>query len=146
MYWANASQLPNASGTPQRGKLRVKICVRALCRPESRPSRNGELAEIASSSGRTGRRRSHTRTARSAPRTPDVNVQREGVVAPGDVLEPFLDSPVVLGVDDVLLAVVRPRVRAGCPQRDAALGSQREQAAPALALRERRRGESLSAA
>ena len=70
MYSANASQLPNASGTPQRGKLLVKICVRALCSPESRPSRNGELAEIASSSGSTGRSRSQTSTARSAPRIP----------------------------------------------------------------------------
>ena len=70
MYSANASQLPNASGTPQRGKLLVKVWVRALCSPESRPSRNGELAEIASSSGSTGRSRSHTSTARSAPRMP----------------------------------------------------------------------------
>ena len=65
-----ARQLPNASGTPQRGKLLVKICERTLCRPTSRPSRNGEFAEIASSDGSTGRRRSHTRTARSAPRMP----------------------------------------------------------------------------
>src|SRR5205807_501621 len=50
-YFANASQLPNASGTPQRGKLLVKIWVRALWSPESWPSRNGELEEIASSSG-----------------------------------------------------------------------------------------------
>ncbi len=55
---------------PQRGKLLVKICVRTDCRPESRPSRKIELAEIASSSGRIGRSRSQTAIARSAPRTP----------------------------------------------------------------------------
>ena len=66
----NACQLPNASGTPQRGNDFVNVCVRAVWRPESRPSTNGELAEIASSSGSTGRSRSHTCTARSAPRTP----------------------------------------------------------------------------
>src|SRR5437660_4738395 len=69
-YEANASQLPNASGIPQRGKLLVKIWLRALCSPESRPSRNGELEETASSSGSSSRRRSHTSTARSAPRIP----------------------------------------------------------------------------
>ena len=43
---------------------------RADWRPESRPSRKGEFADSASSSGSTARRRSHTTTARSAPRTP----------------------------------------------------------------------------
>ena len=47
MYFAKASQLPNASGTPQRGKLLVKVCERALWSPESRPSMNGDEAEIA---------------------------------------------------------------------------------------------------
>ena len=61
---------PNGVGDPQRGKLLVNVWVRALCRPESRPSRNGELAEMASSVGSTGRSRSHTSTARSAPRMP----------------------------------------------------------------------------
>ena len=69
-YSAHAAQPPNGSGTPQRGKLLVKICERTDCRPESRPSRNTEFADSASSSGRTGRSRSHTATARSAPRTP----------------------------------------------------------------------------
>ncbi len=50
----------------------------------------------------------------------DVHVQAERVVAPGDVLQPLLDAAVVLGVDDRLLAVVGPRVRAGCAERDAA--------------------------
>ena len=48
----------------------MKICVRAEWSPEWRPSRKGEFAEIASSSGITGRSRSQTRTARSAPLTP----------------------------------------------------------------------------
>ena len=112
--------VPNASGTPQRGKLLVKIWVRALCSPESRPSRNGELAEIASST------RQHRAQPVADQHRPvgaahaDVDVQREGVVAPGDVLEPLLDPAVVLGVDDLLLAVVGPRMRAGRPERDAA--------------------------
>ena len=41
-----------AQGTPQRGNMRVKICVRAECRPLFTFSTNGELAESASSSGR----------------------------------------------------------------------------------------------
>src|SRR3954471_20830913 len=45
---AYAVQLPQSSGIPERGKLFVKICVRAEWRPESVPSRNGELAETAS--------------------------------------------------------------------------------------------------
>ena len=48
----------------------MKIWLRAEWSPEWRPSRNGEFAEIASSSGITARRRSHTRIARSAPFTP----------------------------------------------------------------------------
>ena len=64
------SQPSNASGTPQRGKKRVKICVRAECRPVSTPSANGELAESASSSGSQLRSALVTRIARSAPRIP----------------------------------------------------------------------------
>ena len=70
MYSRYARQPPNASGTPQRGKLLVKLCVRAEWSPVSRPSRKGEFAETASSSGSTGRSRSQTRTARSMSRTP----------------------------------------------------------------------------
>ncbi len=55
---------------PQRGNDLVKVWVRAVCRPESIRSTYGELAEIDSSSGSTGRSRSHTLTARSAPWTP----------------------------------------------------------------------------
>ena len=70
MKSAYASQLPNGSWIPQRGKMRVKISVRTECRPVSRPSRNGEFADTASSAGSTPRRWSQTATARSAPRTP----------------------------------------------------------------------------
>ena len=49
---------------------------------------------------------------------PHVDVQRERVVAPGDVLQAVLDAAVVVGVDDLLLAVVRPRMRAGRAERD----------------------------
>ena len=45
-------QLAKASGTPQRGNIRVKISVRAECRYVYTPSTKGELAEKASSSGR----------------------------------------------------------------------------------------------
>ena len=50
----------------------------------------------------------------------DVHVQGERVVAPSDVVEALVDPSVVLGVDDVLLAVVGPRMRAGGAERDAA--------------------------
>ena len=63
-----------------------------------------------------------------------MNVQAEGVVAPGDVLEALLDTPVVLGVDDRLLAVVGPWVGAGGAQSGALARGEREQAAAALAL------------
>ena len=51
-----------------------------------------------------------------------MDVQREGVVAPGHVLEPLLDPAVVLGVDDLLVAVVGPGVGAGRAERHAVLG------------------------
>jgi len=63
-----------------------------------------------------------------------VDVQRERVVAPGDVAEPLDDAAVMFGVDVALLAVVGPRMRAGRAQRDAAVGGEREQAPPAVAL------------
>ena len=134
MYSRYAAQPPNASGTPQRGKLFVKLCVRADCSPVSRPSRYGEFAEIASSSGSTG-----AQPVADAHRAVDVahahmDVQAEGVVAPRHVLQPLLDPAVVLGVDDRLLAVVGPRVRACRAQRDSLRGGEREQAPAALAL------------
>ena len=73
----------------------------------------------------------------------DVDVDGERVVAPGDVLQPLLDAAVVLGVDDVLLAVVAERVRAGRAERDAVLAGEREQpparVAPGGRARRRRR-------
>ena len=64
----------------------------------------------------------------------DVDVQRERVVAPGDVLQPLLDAVVVVGVDDVLLAVVAERVRAGRAERDAVVAREREQPAAGVGL------------
>ena len=69
----------------------------------------------------------------------DVDVQRERVVAPRHVLQPLLDPVVVLGVDDVLLAVVRPRMGPGGAERDVMFGGQREQAPPPFALGGERR-------
>ncbi len=43
----------------------------------------------------------------------DVHVRRPGVVAPGHVLEPVLDQPVVRRVDDLLVLPAREGVRAG---------------------------------
>ena len=69
MYCWNPSQPSYASGTPQRGNIRVKICVRAEWRPVTTSSTKGELADSASSSGRTFLNALQTATARSAPRT-----------------------------------------------------------------------------
>ncbi len=67
---AYVAQSTNGEGTPQRGKVRVKISVRTVARPVSRRSRKGELAEAASSAGSSSRTRSQTAIARSAPLTP----------------------------------------------------------------------------
>ena len=83
-----AGPVPNGSWTPQRGKLFVKICVRAECRPESRPSRNGEFAEIASRSGSSARRWSHTAIARSAPRTPTCTCSENVLLRHATYLSP----------------------------------------------------------
>ena len=117
------SQPPKASGTPQRGKLLVKICVRAECRPRVEPVDERRVAPRSpAAAGSTGRSRSHDAHRAVGVAHADVDVQRERVVAPGDVLEPVLDAAVVLGVDDLLLAVVGPRVRAGRAERDAVRG------------------------
>ena len=71
----------------------------------------------------------------------DVHVQAEGVVTPGDVFEARLDAPVVLGVDDVLLAIVGPWVRPRCAEGDPLRGGKREQAPPVLALVSERVGQ-----
>ena len=80
---------------------------------------------------RRGRRRARRR-GRAATR----------VVAPRDVAELLVQPAVVLGVDDVLLAVVGPRVGAGRAERDALLGGQREQPPAAVALAGQRRRRS----
>ena len=64
----------------------------------------------------------------------DVDVQREGVVAPRHVLEAVDDAAVVLGVDVLLLAVVGPGMRAGRAERDAVRGGEGEQPRARLAL------------
>ena len=76
----------------------------------------------------------------------DVDVQRERVVAPHDVPQLLVQAAVVLGVDDALLAVVGPRVGAGRPERDPALGGQREEAPAQVALGGDRVGQRLAAA
>ena len=131
---------------PQRGNDLVKICVRAECRPESLPSTNGELAR-----DRQQQRQHRPQAVADLDRAvgaadADVDVQRERVVAPGDVLQPVLDAAVVLGVDDVLLAVVRQRVRAGRAERDAVRVGEREQPPARLALARERVLDVLAAA
>jgi hypothetical protein len=75
-----------------------------------------------------------------------VGVQREGVVAPGDVAEALRHAAVVLGVDDPLLAVVRPRVRAGRAEGGALALGQGEEPPPVLALAGERVLDVLAAA
>jgi hypothetical protein len=48
---------------------------------------------------------------------------------------------IVLGVDDLLIAVVRPRMRPGAPESVPQLGGQGEQPATAIALGRDRRGQ-----
>ena len=134
MYSRYAPQPPNASGTPQRGKLLVKLCVRAECSPVSRPSRIGRVG-----GDRQQQRQHRAQPVADAHRAvdvahADVDVQAEGVVAPGDVLQPLLDAAVVLGVDDRLLAVVGPGMGPGGAERGAVGGGEREQAPAPLAL------------
>ena len=119
MYSRYAGQPPNASGTPQRGKLLVKLCVRAECRPAVAPVEVWRVRR-----DRQQQRQHRAQAVADAHRAVDVadaqvHVQAERVVAPGDVFQPVLDAAVVLGVDDRLLAVVGPRVRAGRAERDA---------------------------
>ncbi len=117
----------------------MKLCVRAECRPLSRPSRNGRVR-----GDRQQQRQHRAQAVADAHRAvdvahADVHVQAEGVVAPGDVLEALLDAAVVLGVDDRLLAVVGPRVRPGRAERDALRAPASANSAPAaLALARQR--------
>src|SRR6187401_2511824 len=91
----------NASGTPQRGKKRVKICVRAECRPLFTPSTNGELAKEVTHPG-------HDRDRPVGAVDRNVDVQPEGVVAPHDVAQELVVPTVVRRVDDPLRLPVRP--------------------------------------
>ncbi len=126
---------PNASGTPQRGKLFVKICVRTEASPLSRPSRNGELAERASNW------RQHRPEAIADPDRavesphPDMDMQAESVVAPCDPAEIVLDPAVVLGVDDLLIAVIGPWMGAGGGQCRPVGDGEAEQAAAMVSLK-----------
>ena len=65
---------------------------------------------------------------------PDVDVETEGVVAPGHILQALLDAAVVLGVDDRLLAVVGPRMGPRRRQTRLLPSREGEQAPSALAL------------
>ena len=58
------------SGIPQRGNMRVKICVRVERRWVIRPSSHGEVQDSASNSGTYERIALLTAIARSAPRIP----------------------------------------------------------------------------
>ena len=98
------------------------------------PSTYGEFAEIASSMRQHGAQAVADPHGAVGALDADVHVQRERVVAPGDVLQALLDAAVVLRVDDVLLAVVRQRVGAGRAERDAVRGGEREQPVAAVGL------------
>ena len=76
----------------------------------------------------------------------DVDVQRERVVAPRDVVQARPRPGGSGRVDDVLVAVVRQRVRAGRAERDAVLVGEREEAAARLVLAPAGVGEVLAAA
>ena len=91
----------------------MKICVRAEWSPVFTLSANGELAESVEQLGKEvpKRRDDGDRAIGSVDR--DVDVQPERVVAPDDVAQELVVSPVVRRVDDALLLPVRPGVRAG---------------------------------
>ena len=146
-YSAHASQPPNGSGMPQRGNDLVKIWVRAVCRPGVDP------VDVR----RVGRDRQQQRQHRPQPVADldravgaldaDVDLQRERVVAPGDVLEPVLDAVVVRRVDDVLLAG-SPTAGAcrSVPSRTSCCLGEREQPPARLLLLGARVGDVLAAA
>ena len=126
---ADVAQSPNGSGTPQRGK-HLREDLRAGRVQAASRGRRGTASwrRRASSTGSTGRRRSHARTARSAPRTPTCTCRLKVLLRQATYFSPSSTRLVVLGVDDVLLAVVGPRMGAGGPERDAVVGGEREQA------------------
>ena len=121
-------------GSPQRGKHFVKVCDARRVQPA--------VARV--EVRRVGADAEQQREHRAQPVADahgavdvahaDVDVQRERVVAPRDVLQAVDDAAVVLGVDVVLLAVVGPRVGAGRAERDPARLGEREQPAAGVAL------------
>ncbi len=131
---------------PQRGKNFVKICVRTECSPVFTCSRNGELADSASSSGRYVRRASQTLHRAIRPVDRDVDVEAERVVAPDDVAEQLVAHPVVRRVDDPLLLPRAPRVRAGRAEREAEAVGELAELGTALGDERDRVGEGLAAA
>ena len=137
-----SAQLANASGSPQRGNMRVKICDRVERRYVTRSSSHGELAEAAVSSGTTDAEGVTDRHRAVSVADADVDVDAERVVAPRDVLELPLDDRVVRRVDDLLVLPAGERVRAVRAQADPELVGKAEQQATTLAdlrggLRER---------
>ena len=110
------------------------------------PSRKGELAESASSGGSISRRWSHDRDRAVGAPDADVDVQAPGVVALGDPAQLLAQAGVVLGADDPLVEVARPRMRAAGGERDPEALAEREQAGAAFALELHRLGEGLAAA
>ena len=124
----------------------MKTCERVEWRPVSIPSRNGELAESASRSGRNVRSALQTRTARSGPLIADVDVDPEAVVLPDDVAEQLVVAAVVRRVDDPLLLPRAPRVRARGAERDPEPVGERGELGAPLADRLRRLGEALAEA
>ena len=146
MYSRKACHDPNASGMPQRGKLLVKACERAECRPLSRASRYGRVGADAEQQRQDGAQAVAGADRAIGVVRADVDVQRERVVAPRDVLQALDHAPVVLGVDVALLAVVGPRVGAGRAQRDPARLGQREEAVADVALAAQRVVDVLAAA
>jgi hypothetical protein len=75
----------------------------------------------------------------------DVDVQGERVVALGHPLQALGDPAVVVGLDELLLAVVAERVGAGGAEDDVALGGEGDEAAPVVVLLGQRVGEVLAA-
>ncbi|CAB5030582.1 unannotated protein [freshwater metagenome] len=57
-----------------------------------------------------------------------MDVEREGVVAPGDVLKAVDDTPVVIGLDVELFAIIGPRMRAGRAELNSLARGEREEA------------------
>ena len=77
---------------------------------------------------------------------PDVHVQAERVVAPDDVAEELVVSPVVRRVDDPLVLPAAPRVRAGRAERELLLARERVDLRAALLHLRRRLLEAVAAA